>query len=257
MWGKKLQIERYFIPGDDLDTEAIRTGIATAASLCIKLGGEGKKLILIVPKKYHLKNTSLGMVLGEKLSKALCENKSVDGDDFSLSAATERTFGITPGKKVILAVYANEGLMAKVEQNITGVIGIVAVPADSNGLEKWVKTWNPTIPGLSKPPEPELITDPIVITALENLSSGINRSNALLNPRDKERAERTIKILKHFGHQASADDVYGWALRAEWCEGAADNLRTLWVKIFSTARASKLPDLAQAKRAYEFWKQGT
>ena len=94
--------------------------------------------------------------------------------------------------------------------------------------------------------------DAITVAALELLTSGINLSHSLPNPRDKEHTKNTVNILLNYGHKANGEDIKAWAVQHGWIPSAANELKGIWEKKNSLKNKPQLSNVDQAKKTYAF-----
>lgn len=165
---------------------------------------------------------------------------------------TVRTLRWVVKPSVLISVYSDQKMLDQVD-SVKSLLGVVAVPHIPEALEKWEKTWSPTIHGVLKQPAQKLIVDPIFEQALISLTHSINLSHSLLNPRDKEHADRTLRILRVNNHAESSENLRSWAVRNGWPPKAADELEKLATKVQSLKSKPRLPDPEVAKKTYEYW----
>lgn len=246
--------KRILVPGDDLDYEAIGNAIGLGVELSKQEANEVDGVIIFIPTKAQIRHSSLETVLGEKLASSLYKGDEVKlHSNVTLRTETIRTFRPTYKKYIVIVVYGDEKMMDQVDA-MSNLHSIIAVPHIPNALDGWIKTWSPRILGedvASK--ENKIIDDAIIESALSSLTNSINLSHSILNPRDKEHANNTIRILRRNKHVQDSSNVRAWAVKNGWHPRAAGELEKLWVKIYNLKNTPKIKDSTQAKSSYEYW----
>ena len=246
--------KRVLVPGDDLNHEAIGNAIGLGIELSKQASADIDGVIIFIPSKAQIRHSSLETVLGEKLAKSLYQGKNVNlHSNISLSVETIKTFKSAYKKYIVIAVYADQKMMDQVD-GMPNLHTIIAVPHIHNALDEWSKTWSPHILGDdNNKREEKIITDAILESALESLTNGINLSHSILNPRDKEHADNTIRILRRNKHIEDPSNIRAWAIKNGWHPKAAGELEKLWTKIYKLTNTPKVKDIVQAKKTYEYW----
>ncbi|QWT44898.1 hypothetical protein [Azospira inquinata] len=244
---------RVLIPGDDQSEEVIALAFGYADEICKLSQGKVQEAILFVPGKDSVKYTTLTSALGERNAKKLHGGGVValpSGVPMRLESI--RTLRWVTKPSVLISIYSDQKMLDQVD-SIKNLFGIVAVPHVPEALEGWQKTWSPTVHGVPKQSAQTLISDPIVEQALRSLTHGINLSHSLLNPRDKEHADRTLRILRANDHVEKPENLRAWAIKNGWHPKAADEFEKLAIKVLSLKSKPRLQDLDVAKRTYDYW----
>jgi len=222
---------RVLIPGDDQSVDAISLSLSYANEICKLSEGAVQEAILFVPGKDSVKFTTLSAALGERNAKQLHDGGVVVlpfGTPMRLE--TIRTLRWVTKPSVLIAVYSDQKMLDQID-SVKNLFGVVAVPHIPEALEKWEKTWSPTIHGAPKQSTRRLIVDSVFEQALISLTSSINLSHSLLNPRDKEHADRTLRILRANDHSEKPENIRSWAVKNGWHPKAADELEKLATKM--------------------------
>lgn len=249
--------QRILVPGDDLNHEAICNAIAIGIELSKSDSTKVDGVVIFIPSKGQIRHTSLETVLGEKVAKDLHKGNEVKlHSNISLRAETVQTFKRTSKRDIVIAVYADQKMMDQLD-GMPSLHTIIAVPHLPDALDDWVKTWSPSIPGEQPSKVQHIINDAIIESALSSLTNSINLSHTILNPRDKEHADNTIRILRRNRHTEDSSNIRVWAIKNGWHPKAADELEKLWIKIFNLKNTPKVKDSIQAKRSYEYWIEKT
>ena len=248
-----METIRILIPGDDQSVNAISLVFSYTNAICKLSKGAVQEAILFVPGKTSVKFTTLSAALGERYAKTLHGGGTVAlPSGIPMRLETVRTLRWATKPSVLIAVYSDQKMLDQVD-SVKNLFGVVAVPHIPEALEKWEKTWSPTIHGGPKQPAQKLIVDPIVEQALISLTHSINLSHSLLNPRDKDHADRTLRILRVNNHVESSENLRSWAVKNGWHPKAADELEKLATKVQSLKSKPRLSDPEVAKKTYEHW----
>lgn len=246
---------RVLVPLDSQDPKTVGLTLGYAVQIAKEAKVPG--IILLTHTKAQLDGTGLSGALGAAVSKALSKGQVVRlPSGASLRAETLRTLRFNSGRAVVIAYYADESLLDFVD-GLHGTSGVVAVPWVDGEADGWAARWNAQVHG--KPPEAQvpLIDDPIVVRALETLTSMINLSSGLGHPRDKEAADEILRILRAKGHPDPSADIKSWAIRNKWSPVAASELQGLATKIWSLKTKPSLSRFHDPDGRYDRWRSST
>lgn len=244
---------RVLVPGDDQSEEAISLAFGYADEICKLSQGTVQEAILFVPGKESVKFTTLTSALGERNAKKLHDGGIVAlPSGMPMHLETIRTLRWVTKPSVLISIYSDQKMLDQVDST-KNLFGIVAVPYIPEALERWQKTWSPTVHGAPKQSAQKLIGDPVVEQALVSLTHGINLSHSLLNTRDKEHSNRTLRILRANGHVEKPENLRSWAVKNGWHPKAAEELEKLAIKVLSLKSKPRLSDPDVAKRTYDYW----
>lgn len=244
---------RVLIPGDDQSEEIIALAFSYADEICKLSQGKVQEAILFVPVKDSIKCTTLTSALGESDAKKLHDGELVAlPSGVPIRLETIRTLRWVNKPSVLISIYSDQKMLDQVDST-NNLFAIVAVPHAPEALERWRKTWSATVHGIQKASAQPLISDPIVEQALVSLTNGINLSHSLLNPRDKEHTEKTLRILRANGHIEKPENLRSWSIKNGWQPKAADEFEKLATRILSLKSKPRLPDPEVAKRIYDYW----
>lgn len=242
---------RVLIPSDDQKAEVIAFGYAD--EICKLSEGFIQEAILFVPGKENIQYTSLSTALGEKNTKKLHTGGTINLPcGIPMRLETIRTLRFVTKPSVLISVYSDQKMLDQVDP-IKNLYGIVAIPYIPEALEKWRKTWSPTVHGTAEQPTEKLINDPIFEQALIELTHGVNLSHTLLNPRDKEHANTTLRILHTKGHIEAPTNIRSWAIKNGWHPKAANELEALALKVLALKSKPRLPNPEVAQHTYNYW----
>jgi len=244
---------RVLIPNDDQSVDAISLAFSYANEICKVSQGTIQEVILFVPGKDSVKFTTLSSALGERNAKILHDGGVVSlPSGIPIRLETIRTLRWVTKPSVLISVYSDQKMLDQVDAT-KNLFGIVAVPHIPEALERWQKTWSPEVHGAAKQSVQTLIGDLIVEQALISLTHSINLSHSLLNPRDKEHTDRTLRILRTNGHAEKPENLRSWAIKNGWHPKAAEELEKLAVKVLALKSKPRLSDPYVAKTTYDYW----
>lgn len=245
---------RLVIPIDSDDPDAWSFAIGYAEAIGMQAQPLAKEYVLLTHGKQQLKHTSLAQHMGDAAAKALLANRTVGMPQGNqLRHTTMQTLGGYAPGAVIVAYYADEKMLEMLD-GIDGLVGIVAVPDLPNQIDGWIARWNAAVHGQTPSAPTVLISDAVVEKALSSLSSWINLSHNVMNPRDKEHADETLRILRAKGHVFEPDKVKSWAIRNGWKPGAADELAKLATRIGALQTKPSLGKYHDPQGRYDRWK---
>ena len=246
---------RVVIPVDSDTPEAWSLAISYAAAIGEKAPSSVNGYILLTHTKQQLKHTSLATHMGSAAAKALLANRTVAlPSGQQLRHATEQTLGGYARGAVVIAYYADDKMLEKLD-GLTGLAGIIAVPWLADKIDSWTLRWNPVVHGREAAAPAPLITDPIVEKALSALTIRVNTSHGMLQTRDKEHADETLRILRAKGHALEPDKLKSWAIRKGWNPGAADDLAKIAVRVVALKTKPSLAKFHDPHGRYERWSQ--
>ncbi|MBB4274135.1 hypothetical protein [Rhizobium mongolense] len=246
---------RVVVPIDSHDPQAWKYGLAYALKIGAEAEPPAQDYILLTHTKQQLKSTSLAGHVGTQAAKALLANDSIRlSNGGHLRHATLQTLRGSGRRAVIIAYFAEDKMLETLD-GLDLVAGIVAIPEFPRHAENWIARWNPVVHGQPQKSAPApLIADPVVANALTALSSWINLSHAIMNPRDKGHADETLRILRAKGHALVPDQIKSWAIRNGWKPGAADELAKLAERIEALTSKPRLSGFHDPDGKYERWK---
>ncbi|NMN03884.1 MULTISPECIES: hypothetical protein [unclassified Novosphingobium] len=248
---------RVLVPVDDTDSEALAIPLAYAKTIAQRANSRAEKIVLLTHTKQQLRSTSLVSHLGVQACKALAANKPVGlGEGLVLHHETLQTLRFGVGRAIVIAFYADEKMMDFVD-GLSGLIGVIAVPWLKGGAGAWAARWTPHVHGEAAQHPAKILDDPVIESALKQLSLVTNLSHSALHPRDKQYADETLRILRTKGHSAPVASIKSWAIREGWKPGAAEDLARLAEKIFALKTKPSLSKFHDADGRYARWKAGS
>ena len=250
---KRNGTNRVLIPGNHQDKGAIAGAIKLGIELSKKITADIGDVVLFVPTKKSIRNTSLESVVSERVAKLLQKGEQIPlGAGLGLRAETSRTYKNGSYKDMLIAIGADAKMMAKVD-GMAGLHTVIAVPQKDGALDSWAETWSPLIPGAKKAAEQQILSDAIIETALTKLSGSIDLSEKVLAKQDKKQVDLTIRVLRRNKHQEKPAEIKTWAVKHGWPKKAADELKDQWQKVYALKNMPRVKDAGMAQKMYEGW----
>ena len=250
---KRNGTNRVLIPGDGHDKVAIASAFKLGIELSRKVSRNIDDVVLLIPTKKSIRQESLQSVVSERIAKLLEKGGEIPlADGVRLRTETPRTYKPADRKDIVIAVHADTRMMGKVDR-MAGLHTIIGVEQKEGALAGWAEKWSPLIPGTGKGAGKQVISDPVVETALSALTTSIDLSEKALSPRDKKQADIMARILRRNKHQEKPADICAWAVGHGWPKKAADELKKTWKKVYSLKSMPRVKDAAMARQMYEGW----
>lgn len=248
------KIFRVLVPLDSQDEQTFGLALAYAEQIAKAAGVSD--VILLTHTKGQLDGTGLSRFLGPAASKGLTKGKTVNLSwGGKVHGQTMKTLGYQARSSVVIAYYADESLLDFVD-GLHGIAGAVAVPWVPGEADGWAARWSAHVHGQGKQPPRVLIDDPVVVRALETLTTIINLSTGLGHPRDKQMANENLRILRAKGHGDPSGTIKSWAIRHNWSPTAASDLEALAKKVWSLKSKPSLSGFHDPDGRYDRWKAG-
>lgn len=219
--------KRILVPANGPELEPIQTALEIVRILAERDSGI-KEVLIVVHTKGNLNGTTLETVLGNGVSKALAEGKSVRlFENLVLRAETLKQINQYRASHIIIGVYADKKMLDTID-TLPRSNAVIIVPwIMDDEVQEWRRTWSPVVIG-EKAPEVDLIIDnPIVEEAMEMLTDSVNLSTGLSHPLDKAKAIDLLRALKDNREAFEPDAIRAWAVRNNWRPKAADELRAI------------------------------
>lgn len=115
---------------------------------------------------------------------------------------------------------------------------ICAIPWSE--IDAWKAAWNPVdiITGRTIAPDPQIVSNPVVVEALKSLTAYVNIRTGLNHPNDKAAAVQMFKALQRAGEPFDPSQLRAWATRNGWSSRHAMDLQALGQQVldFRTVR---------------------
>jgi hypothetical protein len=246
---------RVVVPIDCHDASAWETALAYAEEIGTQAEPPASEYILLTHMKTQLKQTSLANHIGSANTKSLLLNKRIGiRGGGHLRHATLKTLSRSVQQAVIIAYFAEDRMMEAID-GLVGAIGVVVVPEFTDDVDNWSARWTPHVHGQQPTSPVQLLSDTIVEKALQGLSDRVNLSNAVINARDKEHANETLRILRAKGHTLEIDKIKSWAIQNGWQPKAATELTKLAAKIQALKSKPSIKAFYDADGRYQRWNE--
>jgi len=226
--------QRFYIATSGNDDDAYKEAMQSACKLANE-DPEIKRVVLLVHTK---KNTGwFEKLFGREVEKQLFKGITFKGCKPVFKFETKKTYNdsYTPSEIVITCGLDSDDVLPI--DDFYSVKAIIAIPWLSDGLKKWVQTWNPTElrgnqEAVAAIPEPSCI----VKKAMEDLTASINMSTGINHPSDEEQAKTYILALHKYEPSLDADIVGAYLVRElNWDTDHAKDIE----KLINTLNAGK------------------
>jgi hypothetical protein len=206
-----MEKKRYYIATQGNDDEAYREAMAFACQLANK-DPEIEKVILLAHSK---QNTGwLERLYGEGTVKNLFNGTRFRDCKPLFKIETLRTYkqGYTKDEVVITLALDSEEVL-KID-NHRSVKVIIAIPWSTEGIAKWVQTWNPfELRGKQDIVTVYQVPSCLARKAMEELTATINMTTGIHHPMDEDRAKTYIKALHKYEPELNADVIGSYLVR--------------------------------------------
>jgi hypothetical protein len=247
---------RLIIPLESQSAEAVSAALGAAVELARRGSKPVTDVVLLTHSKMQITQTTLATVLGNH-AKALAKGERIDlGGGVLLRNETMQTLKYSSSRTVLVVYYAEDKILEFVD-GLSGVEAVIAVPEFPTSGELWKKRWSPNVLGeAARPAVAELITDPVVETALKGHARLSNQGHNVLHPCDKEYADETFRILRAKGHTLDPAEIKSWAIRNGWKPGAAAEIANVAAKINRLKAKPNLAKIHEPNARYGRWMMG-
>lgn len=246
---------RVVVPIDDMEAESWDVAVGYAREIARRSKPPVTDIVLLTHTKGQLRGTSLENHIGSAAAKALSAGRRVGlGDEWALRHETLQTLRFSAPRAVIIAFYADDRMLEFID-GLTGVVGVIAIPDIGGAGKLWRERWSPLVHGeLIQPPVAPLISDTVLVNALQALSAISNLSHSVMHPRDKMHANETLRILRAKEHTLDAVAIKSWAIRNGWKPGAAQELGNLAGRVANLKGKPSLAGFHDPEGRYDRWK---
>ncbi len=242
---------RVLVPIDSHEVEAFQTALAYANAICQKTGASD--VILLTHTKHQLDHTSLSRFLGQTAVRALTKGSLSLQSGARLRTETMRAIRPPTRQSVVIVYYAATDILDLVD-GLRNLAGVIAVPDLPGTGDEWARRWNVIVHGEEQRAATPLIDDPVVVRALESLTSMVNLSTGLGHPRDKDHADETLRILRAKGHADPTPHIKSWAIQQGWKPEHAAMLEALSRKVWNLKGKPSLSNFYNANERYARWR---
>ncbi|QXP58274.1 hypothetical protein [Olleya sp. HaHaR_3_96] len=245
------EIERYYIKTEGNDDEAYKEAMQFACEL-VKKGMNADTVILLASTK-----KSVGWL--DRIFDAQTVKKMFNGTKFNdciptFLIKTVKTYSsFSASNDIVITMGLNAEDIMKID-NYQDIKAIIAIPWLLENTNNWIKTWSPTELRTNEKPESFPEPNPIVKTALEELSKGINMSTGISNSFDNNRAKTYIRALYKYS-DINGDVVKSYLVRElNWESDNADDMKKL-IDTINSGKYFKGGDKTYLKNHIKRWEE--
>lgn len=246
---------RVYIPLDSRDPSTVGYALAYAKKQFEDFPDRFDKILLVTHTQNQLKFTALAEYLGAAATRALLGGRSIGTPAGPMSSVTQLRLPMMASRSIIIAYYADMGLLDKVDA-LRAAEAIIVVPDTDQSARDWVSRWSPVVHGQPKAAPQVLIGDQVVVNALKSITGMSNIGAGLLHPTDKKFADECFRILRFHNHQAKSGAIESWAIRNGWHPKAADELAGVAERVFALVSKPRLSEIFAADEKYTRWRSG-
>lgn len=249
---------RVLVPLDSQAPETVQFAFAYARKVAER-SPTPPDVVLLTHTKAQPGFMALDAVLGVRGAKALAKGPVALPWGSQLRSETLQTLksSVVGPKPAIAIVYFAEPKILDTVDGLRNLAGVIVVPDQPGGADAWTARWGPVVHGQAQKATPApLITDPVVVRALEGLSKMVNLSTGLHNQRDKAYADEVLRILRAKRHADPSDQIKSWAIRNGWRPDGAADLEVLARKVWGLQRAPRIADYHNVEARYARWREG-
>jgi hypothetical protein len=139
--------------------------------------------------------------------------------------ATWKSFGAWSGGAVLAAWPDTEHLARIADDDRTRALCVV--PWGESEVAAWLRAYRPvTLPPTLKlaEPKPEIISDPVALEGLKDLTAIVNVQSPYSSAGDRDRAVAVLLALHDGGCGVDPEDTRAWAMAHGWSAEAAGQL---------------------------------
>ena len=240
-------IRRCFINAVGPDDDALRKALQW---LVLTAKDEKTEGVIVTYAKGNAEN--LGRVLGEAATKQLLAGRQVNADGVLVSLVTARKGYSAVAGRVVLALWADDDVLAKLDDSWPKAICLVPWTDDDGGT--WKATWAPVDIASGKAAPASAGLSPLTRAALRSLTSSVNLGTGLGHPSDRDAAIETFRILKNAGEQLDPDAIRAWAAKNGWQARGADEVAEI-VRGVNAGKAFRTSGMKQyTDRILDIWR---
>jgi len=196
----------------------------------------------------------LAPAIGANGVTALQKNRRIRASGIDIELFTERTLRMTYRHGPALAVWADDKQLDKIEN--LGATAIGVIPWNCADITTWKRAWNPVDLRTGDTPNTAAatITNPVVLAALQSLTTRVNLSTGLGHPSDKAAASQLFIALRNAGERFDPDQVHAWAASHGWRANHARQLGELAQKIADGRTVCSGPQQAWRTDIVDLWR---
>lgn len=186
-------------------------------------------ITLLVPSIVAFNNSYLPHHFGAKVSRALCNGKSlgfsgIEGVRLNLIRQSATTCYQHYG--LVLGIYLS-GLGLSRFNSIKFAEGLIYLPSNQDDGKEWLSTWNPITLGANTwetkiDQLPKEVND-----LLKKLSRMISVKKGFVRKMDRDIAKRIMLDIKDCSFDVTGENIRKWAIRNDWPAHHADSLEKI------------------------------
>lgn len=222
--------DRFFIETEGWDEEALKLGLAWLVGYATKNGYSEAAIAVGIKDQIRRMEPALPTSLSDPLHK----HGEVRASGLTLKVILDRRMPFEFTEGPILAVWKSDRTLDKIDD--LGAPAICVITWIEGELEEWKAAWGPTDLRAGEAVEATEISNPVVLVALEGLTSLVNIGTGLSHPSDRGAAINTFRILKANGEEYSPSEVRAWAAGHGWRAEDATELGEVASKVAAGKR---------------------
>lgn len=245
------EIERYYIKTEGNDDKAYKEAMFFACEL-VKNGMNASTVILLAKAKGSV--GWLDRLFGSVIVKKLFNGTKFENCKPTFLIQTLKTYSsFSASNDIVITMGLDAEEIMKID-DYKDVKVIIAIPWLLEFTDKWIKTWSPTELRTNKKPESFPDPNPVVKTALQELSSVINMSTGIHHSSDNNRAKTYIRALYKYS-ELNGDVVKSYLMRElRWDSDDANDMKKL-IDIINDGRHFKGGDKTFLKNHIKRWQE--
>ena len=206
----------HYLNADGPDQEAVKNGILWLIEKSKEYGGG----FLLIPVTSNLEGI-VEDIVGREIVSKLRKNGSVVINGANITLVTEKKMIYRANNRSVLSLYGGKKILDKID-SVQDISEILVFPWMMDEIKNWIKTWNATELGQPQPTTLELVSNPVVVKALESLTASVNLSTGISHPLDRSRTIWTFKFLKEYNESYNPDEIKSWLIsKGKWRATAA------------------------------------
>jgi len=187
-----MKIERYHINTQGNDDDAYSEAIKFACKL-VENGMDADTIILLARTKRNI--GWLERIFDTQTVKQLFNGMKFKNCDAKFLIQTAKTYTrYSANKDIVISMALGYDELMKID-DYNGIKAIVSIPWLKDDIERWIKTWKSKEIRTNEYSEIYELPEPIVQTAMKELTSVINTSTGITHPSDNNRAKTFVRAL--------------------------------------------------------------
>lgn len=211
MFEREDRTERRFVDAHGYDPEAVK--LATGWLVRFAMENDHGRVTVLVSTQNQV--DSLAKILGLKPAR-LRKDKVFSAGQISVKLVTERQSLRERLEGALLGLWVDD---RQLEKRLDGAHApaLCVVPWDRADIAQWKANWNPIDLRTGEPAGTgATVGNPVVVAALESLTTAVNLSTGLSHPSDKQAAVQMFRLLRDAGEQFDSSEIQAWAVAHGW-----------------------------------------